>query len=131
RASRLSRSEPQAGLCDPQASRAPLLADGAASAGVNAPFEERFAALADHPASFDKRFASADDCPGSFDKSLASAMQVLASSLRLPPDQGVEKKQAAAPAKPTVAKASLSLSPPPRKEAPPLEDDRRTAIYDI
>ena len=57
-------------------------------------------------------------------------MQVLASSLRLPPDQGIEKKQAAAPAKPTVAKASVSLSPP-RKEGPTLEDDGRTAIYDI
>src|SRR5262249_21590317 len=84
-----------------------------------------------HPVSFDKRFASADDCPASFDKSLASVMQVLASSLRLPPDQGVEKKQAAAPVKPTVAKASVSLSPPPRKEGPPIEDDGRTAIYDI
>jgi len=57
-------------------------------------------------------------------------MQVLASSLRLPPDQGIEKKQAAAPAKPTVAKASVSVSPP-RKEGPTLEDDGRTAIYDI
>jgi len=93
-------------------------------------FEERFAAVDDHPVSFDKRFASTDDCPASFDKSLASAMQVLASSLRLPPDQGIEKKQAAAPAKPTVAKASVSVSPP-RKEGPPLEDDGRTAIYDI
>jgi len=84
----------------------------------------------DHPVSFDKRFASTDDCPASFDKGLASAMQVLASSLRLPPDQGIEKKQAAAPAKPTVAKASVSVSPP-RKEGPTLEDDGRTAIYDI
>ena len=57
-------------------------------------------------------------------------MQVLASSLRLPPDQGIEKKRADAPVKPTVAKASVSVSPP-RKEGPPLEDDGRTAIYDI
>jgi hypothetical protein len=84
----------------------------------------------DHPVSFDKRFTSTDDCPASFDKSLASAMQVLASSLRLPPDSGVEKKQAAAPVKPTVAKASVTLGLP-RKEGPPLEDDGRTAIYDI
>src|SRR5215471_4584548 len=125
---RLASIEPQVGLFDTPAYRAPVLTDAAASACANAPFEERFAAVEDHPASFDKRFASTDDCPASFDRSLAAAMQVLASSLRLPPDQGVEKKQAAAPVKPTVAKANLSLSPPPRKEAPPLEDDGRTAI---
>ena len=128
---RLASIEPQVGLFDAPAYRAPVLTDAAASACANAPFEERFAAVDDHPASFDRRFASTDDCPASFDKSLASAMQVLASSLRLPPDQGVEKKQAAAPVKPTVAKASVSISPPPRKEGPPLEDDGRTAIYDI
>jgi len=57
--------------------------------------------------------------------------------LRLPPDQGIEKpdqgiekKRAEAPPKPTIAKASVSVSQP-RKEAPPLEDDGRTAIYDI
>jgi len=113
---RLASLEPQIGLFDGPAYRAPVLTDTAASACANAPFEERFAAVDDHPVSFDK--------------SLASAMQVLASSLRLPPDQGIEKKQAAAPAKPTVAKASVSLSPP-RKEGPTLEDDGRTAIYDI
>jgi Protein of unknown function (DUF2778) len=127
---RLASLEPQVGLFDGPAYRAPVLTDAAASACANAPFEERFAAVDDHPVSFDKRFASTDDCPASFDKSLASAMQVLASSLRLPPDQGIEKKQAAAPAKPTVAKASVSVSPP-RKEGPTLEDDGRTAIYDI
>src|SRR5262249_59611760 len=57
-------------------------------------------------------------------------MQVRASSLRWPRDQGVEKKQAAAPVKPTVAKASVTFGLP-RKEGPPLEDDGRTAIYDI
>src|SRR5262249_30927827 len=114
---RLASIEPQVGLFDTPAYRAPVLTDAAASACANAPFEERFAAT--------------DDCRGSSDKSLASAMQVLASSLRLPPDQSVEKKQAAAPVKPTVAKASVSVSPPPRKEGPPLEDDGRTAIYDI
>jgi len=128
---RLASIEPQVGLFDPPTYRSAVLTDAAASACANAPFEERFAALEDHPVSFDKRFASTDDCPASFDKSLASAMQVLASRLRLPPDQGVEKKQAAAPVKPTVAKASVSISPPPRKEGPPLEDDGRTAIYDI
>ena len=75
--------------------------------------------MGDHPASFDKRFASSDDCPASFNENLASAMQVLASSLRLPPDQGIEKKRAEAPPKPTIAKASIGLSfslSPARKE---------------
>jgi len=133
---RLASIEPQVGLFDAPY-RSPVLSDAAASACATAPFEERFAAVNDYPASFDKRFASTDDCPASFDKSLASAMQVLASSLRLPPDQGIakldqgiEKKQAAATAKPTVAKASVSVSLP-RKEGPALEDDGRTAIYDI
>src|SRR5260370_26284250 len=126
----LGSLDPQVGLFDGPAYRAPVLTDAAASAGANASFDEGFAAVDDHPVSFDKRFTSTDDCPASFDKSLASAMQVLVSSLRLPPDQGIEKKQAAAPAKPTVAKASMSVSPP-RKEGPPLEDDGRTAIYDI
>ena len=109
---RLASIEPQVGLFDAPAYRAPVLTDAAASACANAPFEERFAALDDHPASFDRRFASTDDCPASFDKSLASAMQVLASSLRLPPDQGSEKKRAETPPKPTVAKASVSVSQP-------------------
>ena len=134
---RLASIEPQVGLFDPPPYRAAVLTDAAASACENSPFEERFAAVNDYPASFDNRFASTDDCPASFDKSLASAMQVLAGSQRLPPDQGIEKpdrgiekKQAAAPAKPTVAKASVSVSLP-RKEGPALEDDGRTAIYDI
>jgi len=127
---RLASLEPQVGLFDAAANRAPVLTDAAASACGTGPFEERFAALDVRPASFDKRFASADDCPASFDDSLASAMQVLASSLRLPSDAGVEKKRADAPPKPTIAKASVSVSQP-RKEGPPLEDDGRTAIYDI
>src|SRR5262245_46776954 len=127
---RLASLEPQVGLFDAPANRAPVLTAAVASACGTAPFEERFAALDDRPVSFDKRFASADDCPASFDDSLASAMQVLASSLRLPPDAGVEKKRADAPPKPTIAKASVSVSQP-RKEGPPLEDDGRTAIYDI
>jgi hypothetical protein len=134
---RLASLEPQVGLFDGPTYRAPVLTDAAAATCANAPFDERFAAVDDHPVSFDKRFASTDDCPASFDKSLASAMQVLASSLRLPPDQGIEKpdqpiekKRADAPAKPAVAKASVGVSQP-RKEGPPLEDDGRTAIYDI
>jgi hypothetical protein len=127
---RLASLEPQVGLFDASANRAPVLTDAAAAACGTAPFEERFAALDDRSVSFDKRFASADDCPASFDDSLASAMQVLASSLRLPPDAGAEKKRADAPAKPTVAKARVTLGQP-RKEGPPLEDDGRTAIYDI
>src|SRR5262249_5704376 len=134
---RLASIEPQVGLFEAPGYRSPVLTDAAAAACATAPFEERFAAVNDYPVSFDKRFASTDDCPAAFDKSLASAMQVLASSLRLPPDQGVEKpdqriekKQAATPAKPTIAKASVTVGPP-RKEGPPLEDDGRTAVYDI
>jgi hypothetical protein len=96
----------------------------------NSPFDERFAALDDPPASFDKRFASSGDCPASFDDSLAAAMQVLADSLRLPPDRGVQAKRREAPPKTTVAKADVGLGQP-RKEIAPLEDDGRTAIYDI
>src|SRR5256886_13147912 len=91
---------------------------------------ERFAALDDPPASFDKRFASSGDCPASFDDSLAAAMQVLADSLRLPPDRSVQAKRRDAPPKATVAKADVGLGQA-RKEVPPLEDDGRTAIYDI
>jgi hypothetical protein len=55
---------------------------------------------------------------------------VLANSLRLPPDREVQKKRADAPPKATVSKVDVRLAQP-RKEAPPLEDDGRTAIYDI
>ena len=91
---------------------------------------ERFDALEDRPASFDKRFASADDCLASFDDSLASAMRVLADSLRAPPDREIQKKRADASPKATVSKVDVRLAQR-RKEAPPLEDDSRTAIYDI
>src|SRR5262249_10953457 len=127
---RLASIEPQVGLFDTSAYRAPVLTDAAASACANAPFEERFAALEDHPASFDKRFASADDCPAPFDKSLARATEVGARSRRWPPDKASEKRRPDAPSNPTMAKASISVSPP-RKEGPPLEDDGRTGIYDI
>jgi Protein of unknown function (DUF2778) len=124
---RLASLEPLVGVFD---APAPVLTDTAASACRNARFDERFAALDDRAASFDKRFASADDCPASFDESLASAMQVLASSLRLPPDRDIQKRRADAPPKPTVSKAHIDLGQT-RKEVPPLQDDGRTAIYDI
>jgi hypothetical protein len=127
---RLASLEPLVGLFDAPANGAPMLTDTAASACRNAPFDERFAALDDRPASFEKRFASADDCPASFGESLASAMQVLASSLRLPPDRDIRNRRADAPPKPTVAKAHIGVGQT-RKELPPLEDDGRTAIYDI
>src|SRR5262249_61619292 len=73
---------------------------------------------------------SRDVCPACCDKGLASAVRVPGGGLGLPRDGGVEKKQAAAPVKPTVAEASVTLGLP-RKGGPPLEDDGRTAIYDI
>jgi len=117
-------------LFDPPAYWAPVLTDAAASPCAGAPFEERFDALDERPASFDNRFASADDCQSAFNESLASAMEVLANSLRLPPDREVQKKRADAPPKSSVAKVDVRLAQP-RKEAPPLEGDGRTAIYDI
>ena len=127
---RLASLEPQVGLFDAPTSQWGMLTDTAASACRAAPFDDRFTAVGDHPASFDKRFASSEDCPASFDESLASAMGVLASSLRLPPDQGIQKKRADAPPKSTIVKANISLSPA-RKEVAPIEDDGRVAIYDI
>src|SRR6266436_9641525 len=124
---RLASLEPQVGF-DAPANGWGMLTD--TSACRNAPFEERFAALDERPASFDNRFASADDCESSFNESLASAMEVLANSLRLPPDREVHKKRADAPPKATVSKVDVRLAQP-RKEAPPLDDDGRTAIYDI
>src|SRR5262249_49348041 len=51
---RLASLEPQVGLFDAAANRAPVLTDAAASACGTGPFEERFAALDVRPASFDK-----------------------------------------------------------------------------
>ena len=130
---RLASLEPQVGLFDAPAKAAPILTDTSAAACQNAPFEERFAALDDHPAPFD-RFASADDC-ASFDDRFGLAMRVLPSS-RLPPDQEVQNRPADAP-KATVSNVHVRLAQPrnevpqPRKEVPPLEEDGRTAIYDI
>jgi len=128
---RLASLEPQVGLFDAAAKAAPILTDTSAAACQNAPFEERFAALDDHSAPFD-RFASADDC-ASFDERFGLAMRVLPSSPQLPADQ----RPADAPPKATVSNVRVRLAQPrnevpqPRKEVPPLEEDGRTAIYDI
>jgi hypothetical protein len=133
---RLASLEPQVGLFNATAQAAPILTDTSAAACQNEPFEERFAALDDHPAPFD-RFASADVCAASFDERFGSAVRVLADTLRLPPDPEIQKKRADAPPKATVSKVDVRLAQPrnevpqPRKEVPPLEDDGRTAIYDI
>jgi hypothetical protein len=118
---RLASLEPQIGLFDAPARAAPTLTDTAASACPNAPFEERF-------------FGSADDCAASFDERFGPP--VLASSVQLPPYQHVENRRADAPAKATVSKVHVSLEQrrneaPQRKEGPQLEEDGRTAIYDI
>jgi Protein of unknown function (DUF2778) len=123
---RLASLEPVVGLLDSLTNRAS--APTQASACGRTSFDERFAF--DAPSSFDKRFASTDDCPSSFDKSLASAMEVLASSLRLPPDEAAPTKRADAPPQPTVAKAHVGPTQV-RKEIAAIEDDGRTAIYDI
>jgi hypothetical protein len=126
---RLASLGPQVGLFDAPAKAAPILTDTSAAACQNEPFEERFAALDDRAAPFD-RFASADDCAASFDERFGLAMRVLASSPRLPPDQDVQNRRADAPPKATVSKVHVPLAQP-RKEALSLEDDGRTAIYDI
>jgi Protein of unknown function (DUF2778) len=132
---RLASLEPQVGLFDASAKAAPILTDTSAAACQNAPFEERFAAFDDHPAPFD-RFASADDC-ASFDERFGLAMPVLPSSPRLSPDQEVQNRPADAPPKATVSNVHVRLAQPrnevpqSRKEVPPLEEDGRTAIYDI
>jgi Tlde1 domain len=124
-----------ASLGSPVGSDAPIngwgmVTDMSASACRNASADERFAVLDDRPAPFDKRFASTDDCPASFDESFESAMQALASSLRLPPDREVQNRPADAPSKPTASKADIRPRQA-RREIPPLDDDGRTAIYDI
>ena len=132
---RLASLEPQVGSFDAPAKAAPILTDTSAAACQNAPFEARFAALDDHPAPFD-RFASADDC-ASFDERFGLAMRVLPGSPRLPPDQEVQNRLADAPRKANVSSVHVGLAQPrnevpqPRKEVPPLEEDGRTAIYDI
>jgi hypothetical protein len=132
---RLASLEPQVGLFDAPAKAAPILTDTSAAACQSEPFEERFAALDDHPATFD-RFASADDCAAAFDERFGPPVRVLTSSLQLPPDQDVESRRADAPPKATVSNVHVRLEQPrkevpTRKEVPPLENDGRTAIYDI
>jgi hypothetical protein len=100
------------------------------NASSTASLDERFGAFDDRPVPFDKRFAADDECPTSFDESLASAMQALASNLRLPPDREAQNTRADAAPKASVAKARVRPVQA-RKEAPPIEDDGRTAIYDI
>ena len=104
-------------------------APGCPNASASASLDERFGAFDDRPASFDKRFASAEDCQASFDESLESALGVLASSLRSPPDREAQNLRADA-AKSTVAKTRARPAQV-RRELPPLDDDGRTAIYDI
>jgi hypothetical protein len=132
---RLASLGPQVGLFDAPAKAAPILTDASAAGCQNEPFEERFAALDDHPVPFD-RFGSADECAASFDERFGLAMRVVA-SLPLPPEQDVQNRRADAPPKATVPKVHVRLEQPrnevpqPRKEVPPLEEDGRTAIYDI
>jgi Protein of unknown function (DUF2778) len=128
---RVASLEPQI-RSDAPAERWGLLTETSASACANASssasLDERFEAFDDRPVSFDKRFSAGDDCSASFDESLGSAMQVLASSLRLPPGRDVQRADAATIS--TVAKTRVRPAQA-RKELPPLDDDGRTAIYDI
>jgi hypothetical protein len=132
---RLASLGPQVGLFDAPAKAAPILTDTSAVACQTEPFAERFAALDDHPAPFD-RFGSADDCVASFDERFGLAIRVVA-SLPLPPERDVENRRADAPPKATVSNVHVRLEQPrkevpqSRKEVPPLENDGRTAIYDI
>ena len=90
----------------------------------------------DRVAFFDKPMESADDCPASFEDRFASAVPVRAGApqranvyvtasieLQSAPDLKLETRRADAP------KAPVSIVR--RKEVAPLEDDGRTAIYDI
>jgi len=104
-------------------------APGCPNASASASLDERFGAFDDRPASFSKRFASAEDCQASFDESLGSALRVLASSLRAPSDREAQSLRVDA-AKSTVAKTRARPAQV-RRELPPLDDDGRTAIYDI
>jgi hypothetical protein len=90
----------------------------------------------DRVAFFDKPMESADDCPASFDDRFASAVPVRAGApqranvyvtasveLQSAPDLKLETRRADAPKTP--------VSIVRRKEVAALEDDGRTAIYDI
>src|SRR5262245_8993927 len=126
---------PQVGLFDASAKAAPILTDASAAACQSELFEARFAALGDHPAPLD-HIDSADECAASFDERFGLAMRV-AARLPLLPDQDVANRRADTPPKAAVSNAHVRLEPPrkevpqSRKEVPPLENDGRTAIYDI
>ena len=107
----------------------PASASACPGASASASLDERFSAFDDRPATFDRRFASAEDCQASFEESLGSALQVLASSLRSPPDRDAQIQRADA-SKATIAKARVRPAQV-RRELPPLDDDGRTAVYDI
>jgi Protein of unknown function (DUF2778) len=129
---RLASLGPQVGLFAPATAAPILTTDTSASACPNVLFEERFFGSA------------ADDCAASFDERFGPPVQVLASSVKLPPDQHVENRRVEAPPKPTISNVHVRLEQPrkevpqprkevpqSRKEVPPLENDGRTAIYDI
>jgi Protein of unknown function (DUF2778) len=134
---RLASLEPQVELFDASAKVASILTDTACQ---NAPFEERFAALDDHH--FD-RFAWADDCASfderfglaSFDERFGLAMRALPGSPRLPADHEVQNRPTDEHPKATASTVHVRLAQPrdevPRREVPSLEEDGRTAIYDI
>ena len=108
-----------------------MITDTSASACRNASAAERFAVLDDRPASFDKRFASADDCPAPVDESLGSALQVLATSLQSPPDRDVQNRRADVLSKAATSNTQVRTQQARRDSVPTLDDDGRTAIYDI
>jgi Protein of unknown function (DUF2778) len=156
---RLASLESQVGLFDAPAKAAPILTYTSAAACQSEPFEQRFAALGDHPVPLDG-FGSADECAASFDERFGLALRVIASlpwppdqdvanrpadaplkatvlNVHARPDQDVGNRPANAPPKPTVSNVHVRLEQPrkevpqSRKEVPPLENDGRTAIYDI
>jgi len=117
-----------ASACPSPSSVASLEERFAALADGRVAFAQRFAALTDGPVAFETRFASTHDCPQSFDADLQSAMETLASSLRPAPDQTVASANAVA--KPVIPRARPRPAPV-RRELPVIDDDGRTAIYDI
>jgi hypothetical protein len=117
-----------ASACPSPSSVASLEERFAALADGRVAFAQRFAALTDGPVAFETRFASTHDCPQSFDANLQSAMETLASSLRPAPDQTVASANAVA--KPVIPRARPRPAPV-RRELPAIDDDGRTAIYDI
>ncbi len=126
---RLASLEPQVAF-DAPSNGWGVATDASASACRDASLDQRFTALDDRPASFASRFTSSDDCPASFDARFGSAVPVLTTSLQSAPDRDVPNLRADAPPKPAVSKARAHPAQA-RKEAPPIDDDGRIAIYDI